>query len=225
MSDIEQNNEELKRELAEPGVDQTRRRLTGAVVGSGVILTLKSHPVLAGGGSYGGGTNECTKSSILSGNLSKPDSGAQCGCSPGYWGQHPGVWGGLTENLYLPNMVFNTVFGRTVFNNGATLGQVAIESLRLGLVTIPSDCNRNSYYSNVRNASFHAVAALLNSATFAWRFLPLYDTPAKVITAYQAAFDNSLMNDNCGSALNELKNQWDKYSNLYCGYAAQGNYE
>lgn len=201
-------------------VDQSRRRFTGAgLAGSGVILTLVSHPVL--GGSRGGG-NQCTRSAILSGNLSHQQDNTQCGCSPGYWGQHPEVWGKLTDNLYLPDMVFNTVFGRNVFKNNATLGQVAKQSLKLELVTIPANCNKQDYYSKVRNASFHAVAALLNAATFAWRYLPLYDTPQKVINAYQTAFDAAALD--CGAALTQLKSEWDQYSRLYCGYDAHGNY-
>lgn len=80
MSDIEQNNEELKREPAEPGVDQTRRRLAGAAVGSGVLLTLTSRPVLANGVCL-------APSGFQSGNLSRPNQGyTPCaGRTPGYW--------------------------------------------------------------------------------------------------------------------------------------------
>lgn len=199
------------------GVDSTRRRLTGAaLVGSGVMMTLVGHPVLAGGG----GANRCTRSAILSGNLSQHQSAVQCGCSPGYWGQHPDVWGGLTDNLYLPHMPFNGVFGRDVFKDGATLGQVAQQSLKLELLAYPGGCSTKSYYGKIRNASFHAVAALLNAATFAWRYLPAYDTPAKVISAYQSAFD--LAATDCGAALDSLKSEWDQYSRLYCGYDAHG---
>lgn len=201
-------------------VDHTRRRLTGAgLAGSGVLLTLVSHPVLGHGTGVG---NQCTKSAILSGNLSQPQDNVQCGCSPGYWGQHPEVWGKLTDNLYLPSMLFNTVFGRNVFKNGATLGQVAVQSIKLELVSVPASCDKKDYYGKVRNASFHAVAALLNAATFAWRYLPQYDTPQKVINAYQAAFDLTPMD--CGAALNSVKSEWDQYSRLYCGYDAHGNY-
>lgn len=205
---------------AEPGrvVDETRRRLTGAgLAGSGVLLTLVSHPVLG----RGLGGNQCTKSAILSGNLSNPQDNTQCGCSPGYWGQHPEVWSKLTDGQYLPGMLFNTVFARNVFKNGATLGQVAQQSLKLELVTIPAGCKPKDYYAKVRNASFHAVAALLNAATFAWRYLPLYDTPQKVINAYQTAFDQSFTD--CGAALDNVKSAWDQYSRLYCGYDAHGN--
>lgn len=219
MADQEQDKQENP--SAAEQVDQGRRRFTGAgLAGSGVILTLVSHPVL--GGSRGGG-NQCTRSAILSGNLSHQQDNTQCGCSPGYWGQHPEVWGKLTDNLYLPGMVFNTVFGRNVFKNNATLGQVAQQSLKLDLMAIPGNCsNKKDYYSKVRNASFHAVAALLNAATFAWRYLPLYDTPQKVINAYQAAFDSAALD--CGAALTQLKSEWDQYSRLYCGYDAHGNY-
>lgn len=229
MVDLEQENPEPNNEKpAEQGVDQvdqTRRRLTGAgLAGSGVLLTLASHPVL--GGTYTTGGNQCTKSAILSGNLSHQQDTTQCGCSPGYWGQHPEVWANLTDNLYLPNMLFNAVFGRTVFVTTTTLLQVAQQSISppLGFPT-PNGCkqNGNNFYNNIRVASFQAVAALLNAATFAWRYLPLYDTPQKVINAYQAAFDTAAMD--CGSALNQLKTQWDQYNNLYCGYDAHGNYK
>jgi len=224
MADLEPSSQQQAddEKRADQSVDQTRRRLTGAgLAGSGVLLTLVSHPVL--GNSYGG--NQCTKSAILSGNLSKQQDNVQCGCSPGYWGQHPEVWDRLTDHLYLPHMEFNAVFGRTVFQAGTTLLTVAIESEKPPLAFAkPNGCN-NGFYKKIRVASFHAVAALLNSATFAWRFLPLYDTPAKVIAAYQLAFDNSLMPHNCGSALEQVKDQWDQYSNLYCGYDAFGNYK
>ena len=82
MSNIEQNDEELKREPTEPGVDQTRRRLAGAAVGSGVLLTLASRPVLANGVCL-------SPSGFQSGNLSRPNQGyTPCnGRTPGYWGQ------------------------------------------------------------------------------------------------------------------------------------------
>jgi hypothetical protein len=108
---------------AEPGrvVDETRRRLTGAgLAGSGVLLTLVSHPVLG----RGLGGNQCTKSAILSGNLSNPQDNTQCGCSPGYWGHHPEVWSKLTDGQYLPGMLFNAAHGavhgahRHAYRNG-----------------------------------------------------------------------------------------------------------
>jgi hypothetical protein len=209
-------DENVRQATREPGrVDESRRRFTrGGLAGSGVLLTLVSHPVL--------GANQCTRSAILSGNLSQGQSPVQCGCSPGYWGQHPEVWGGLTDNLYLPQMVFNTVFGRNVFKNNATLGEVAQQSKKLDLASIPPACqNQTDYYGKVRNAAFHAVAALLNAATFAWRYLPQYDTPQKVIDAFQAAFDNAALD--CGAALTQLKAEWDQYNSLYCGYDAHGN--
>ncbi|MEO1767722.1 hypothetical protein [Thiobacter aerophilum] len=217
MAEQERTPHGLPGHTATP-VDPSRRRFTGAgLAGSGIILTLVSHPVLG----HSGG-NQCTRSAILSGNLSNQQGDTQCGCSPGYWGQHPEIWGKLTDDLYLPSMVFNTVFGRNVFNNNATLGEVAQQSHNLDLVSIPNTCNMQGYYAKVRNASFHAVAALLNAATFAWRYLPLYDTPQKVINAYQAAFDAATRD--CGAALDQLKSEWDQYSRLYCGYDAHGNH-
>lgn len=232
MADIEQNNEELKSaQTAEPGVDQTRRRLTGAAVGSGVILTLKSHPVLAGG-SYGGGggTNECTKSAILSGNLSKPDSGVQCGCSPGYWGQHPEVWDKLTDHRYLPSMKFNYVFGCKVFKDSTTLLDVAVQSNQCSTVLQSSECcaknsSGNGFSSKVQTCSFHAVAGICNAATFAWRYLPSYDTPEKIIAAYKNAYTAAKNYKDCAAAFEQLKTDLDKYNNLYCGYDAHGNYK
>lgn len=84
MADLEQENVEPKRETAgEQGVDQTRRRLTGAgLAGSGVLLTLVSRPVLA--------NSVClSPSGFQSGNLSRPQQGfTPCGGrTPGYWGE------------------------------------------------------------------------------------------------------------------------------------------
>ena len=230
MSDIEQNNEELKREPAEPGVDQTRRRLAGAAVGSGVILTLKSHPVLAGGGTYGGGTNECTKSALLSGNLSNHQSNVQCGCSPGYWGQHPLVWDKLTDHRFLPSMKFNYVFGCQVFKDSTTLLDVAVQNNQCSTVLQSSDCcNRNNpssgFSSKAQTCSFHAVAAICNAATFAWRYLPSYDTPEKIITSYKNAYTAAKSYKDCASAFEQLKTNLDQYNTLYCGYNASGYYK
>lgn len=83
MSDIEQKTSELPRDPIEQGVDQTRRRLTGAALaGSGVLLTLASGPVLANGACL-------SPSGFQSGNLSRPNQGnLPCsGRTPGYWGE------------------------------------------------------------------------------------------------------------------------------------------
>lgn len=230
MADIEQTKDESRNARPEPGVDQTRRRLTGAAIGSGVILTLKSHPVLAGGSYGGGATNECTKSAILSGNLSKPDSGVQCGCSPGYWGQHPDVWDKLTDHRFLPHMKFNDVFGCKVFKDSTTLLDVALRNNQCDPILKSADCcsKQNSgagFPSKVQTSSFHAVAAICNAATFAWRYLPSYDTPEKIIAAYKNAYTAAKTYKDCAAAFEQLKNDLDKYNNLYCGYDAHGDYK
>lgn len=82
MSEIENSDPGLT--PTESGVDQTRRRLTGAgLAGSGVLLTLASRPVLAQGGIC------LAPSGFQSGNLSRPNQGnTPCaGRTPGYWGQ------------------------------------------------------------------------------------------------------------------------------------------
>lgn len=224
MSDIEQNNEELKREPAEPGVDQTRRRLAGAAVGSGVILTLKSHPVLAGGGTYGGGTNECTKSALLSGNLSNHQSNVQCGCSAGYWGRHQDLWNKLTEGKCLPTDSFNQKFGCNVYSNNTTCGDVSQQNVSCQPYSGSSSnsmntCNTTSKNTHIRSCAFQSVAALCNAYTFAWRF-PL--TPDLVKSKFKNAFDNA--NNDCGAACATLTTELDTYNNLYCGYDANGQY-
>lgn len=234
MADIEQKNQELNNEQAvEPAVDLTRRRLTGAgLAGSGVLLTLVSHPVLGGGYSTGGGGvgNQCTKSAILSGNLSNQGTPVQCGCSPGYWGQHPDVWDKLTDGRFLPGMYFNTVFGCKVFKDTTTLLDVALMNDKCAPVLKASDCcgksgSSSGFTSKVQTCSFHAVAAICNAATFAWRYLPSYDTPEKIITAYQNAYTAAKYYKDCASAFEQLKTDLDKYNNLYCGYDAFGNYQ
>jgi len=235
MSDIEQNKEELKRELAEPGVDQTRRRLAGAAVGSGVILTLKSHPVLAGGGSYGGGTNECTKSALLSGNLSNHQSNVQCGCSPGYWGRHQDLWNKLTEGNCLHTDSFNQKFGCYVYSDDTTCGKVSQRDTSCTsysgsssysggssytMSNSSSSCDTTNKDSKIRTCAFQSVAALCNAYTFAWRF-PL--TPDQVKLKFKTAFEYS-QND-CGDACATLTDELDKYNNLYCGYDRHGNYK
>ena len=82
MNEIDSNNPKLT--PTESGVDQTRRRLTGAgLAGSGVLLTLASRPVLAQGGIC------LSPSGFQSGNLSRPNQGnTPCaGRTPGYWGE------------------------------------------------------------------------------------------------------------------------------------------
>jgi hypothetical protein len=119
-------------------------------------------------------------------------------------------------------MVFNTVFGRNVFKNNATLGEVAQQSQKLDLASIPPRLRGKELLRECPQRRLHAVAALLNAATFAWRYLPhQYDTPQKVINAFQAAFDNAALD--CGAALTQLKTEWDQYNSLYCGYDAHGN--
>lgn len=225
MSDIEQKNEALQDDPAKPGVDHTRRRLATAALGSGVILTLKSHPVLATTS-----TNECTKSALLSGNLSHHQSNVQCGCSPGYWGQHPEVWDKLTEYRFSPSAKFNTVFGCQVFNNNTTLLDVATMNSQSTTILSSAACcsgggSGMGFSSKVQASSFHAVAGICNAATFAWRYLPSYDTPDKIITAYKNAFTAAKTYKDCGAAFEQLKTNLDKYNNLYCGYNAAGIYQ
>lgn len=234
MADTEQNNEELKSaQTTEPGVDQTRRRLTGAAVGSGVILTLKSHPVLAGG-SYGGGTNECTKSALLSGNLSNHQNNVQCGCSPGYWGQHKDLWNKLTEGQCLPRDNFNNKFNCKVYSEDTTCGDVSERSTTCKSYSGSgsysggssyshggsSSCNTTDKDSKIRTCAFHSVAALCNAYTFSWRF-PL--TPEQVKLKFKTAFESSKYD--CGRACQNLTDELDKYNNQYCGYDAKGYYK
>lgn len=165
-----------ERGLANPG----RRRIGGlGVGGTAVALSVASRSAVAGWG-------QCTGSELASGNLSRdPNQANPCGCSPGFWWNSNGVqiWDNtsiLAFNGFRRTNKFNAVFGVNFLTNpNMTLGQVG-----------PSVNPSNTKGAN-GNAAMHAVAALLNAAYYGTRYpVPGLQTPAAVIAAFQAAFND-----------------------------------
>lgn len=180
LSDITGSEEARERQpelaLANPG----RRRLGGlGVGGTAVALSVASRSAVAGWG-------QCTGSELASGNLSRdPNQANPCGCSPGYWWNSNGValWDNpsiLAFNGYRRTNKFNAVFGVAFLTNG---------NLTMGAVG-PGVNPANTKGAN-GNTAMHAVAALLNAAYYGSRYpVPGLQTPAAVIAAFQAAFND-----------------------------------
>lgn len=168
-------------------VSESRRRFSKAgVASSGIILSISSRSALGGWGS-------CTRSEMISGNLSRPGSTNPCGCSPGYVRNHESEWrllilDGLINSGYSPDASFDSVFMLTgingmkgMFDPDATLLQVA------GKEKNPIDCDATNFKGTAQNAAFHAVAALFNAAVYGTRYPAPYKTPGAVISAFNAA--------------------------------------
>src|SRR5512134_3139651 len=101
MSDRIPENQDTPAASPQPnGVDQSRRKLTGAALGATAVFTLSSRPVWA---------NQCSISGMASGNLSAPKVTCE-GCTPGYWMvcNHLDSWG---PTGFHPTDTFNSVFG------------------------------------------------------------------------------------------------------------------
>jgi hypothetical protein len=133
-------------------IDQSRRKLTGTVLGASAVFTLASRPVWA---------NQCTISGMASGNLSAPKVTCE-GCTPGYWkeDQHLDSWGPTgfvpVSKPGMPADTFNDVFkvSQYVRSDGTT---------PYTLLEVMRECNGNDDPIST-NLGFHAVAALLNAA-------------------------------------------------------------
>jgi len=197
----------------EPTIDIGRRRLAKAgVAAGGVLATVASRSALGGWGT-------CTGSEIASGNLSRQGEANPCGCSPGFWWNKNGlaVWTGSILD-YPPMSSFDGVFGVsffqsadvTLFDCGPGTGSPALTP-EVDAVT----GNNTILYT----CAFHAVAALLNAAFYGSRYpVPGMDTPASVISAFQAALNTSIITKS-KNALVQFKDTvdiYDKTPNLWC---------
>jgi hypothetical protein len=138
-----------------------RRHLARFAMGTPVLLTLASRPVLAG---------QCL-SNMMSGNLSDPTRG-QCskGWSPGGWGQPGGTvssfstvgaWDavglkyGYLANPKLPNQ-YDSYTGGATLANVSTLNKDSLSSTLLLRELLTSDPNQHQL-------SRHLVCAYLNA--------------------------------------------------------------
>lgn len=125
-------------------VQESRRQFTKTAVGSAVILTLASKPVM-------GSTYACTGSGGMSGNTSSHGPGVSClACSPGYWRSSPGTW----PSPYYPYRICNC--------KGVTLHQPTKFSDAFG--TGPTSTMMSILQNQSGSREWHAIGALLNAA-------------------------------------------------------------
>ncbi len=146
---------------ADSGVSPGRRRLLkGAAIGTPVIMTLASRPVLA--------TN-CSISGNMSGNLSHHDEFICDGRTPGYWGEHPNEWQPLG---YYAGGCKNGMSGKHCKDHAYEDDGTPFHDMTLGFAgsrhgsltmmqVIQLGGNDDDYQLGA-----HAVAALLNAAYF-----------------------------------------------------------
>ncbi len=125
-------------------IQESRRQFTKTAVGSAVILTLASKPVM-------GSTYACTGSGGMSGNTSSHGPGVSClACSPGYWRASPGTW----PTPYYPYRVCNC--------KGTTLHQPTKFSDAFG--SGPTSTMMSILQTQSGSREWHAIGALLNAA-------------------------------------------------------------
>ncbi|GBL44235.1 hypothetical protein SFMTTN_0030 [Sulfuriferula multivorans] len=140
------------------GVSEARRRFSKiGLTGSAVIFTLASRPVWAG---------QCSISGMMSGNVSSPGQITCAGCTPGFWkNNHVDTtshdWIGTG---YKTTETFNSVFGvekyKITCNPTLTHVYTLYEVLWL----------QGSEDPLFPELGAHAVAALLNAASFPDQF-------------------------------------------------------
>ena len=143
---------------AEPSdVSEARRRFSKiGLTGSAVIFTLASRPVWAG---------QCSISGMTSGNVSAPGQITCGGCTPGYWKNNhidttSHEWIGTG---YKTTDTFNSVFGvsdYTTVCNLITHDYTLLEVLNM----------KGNEDPRLPRLGGHAVAALLNAASFPDQF-------------------------------------------------------
>ena len=164
-SNIENSGNQIETSVT----DQSRRRFTQIVTGSGVILTLASKPVM-------GSNYFCTGSGAMSGNTSSHGTQPSClACTPGYWKTSPGTW----PTPYYPYKIKNC--SGTILHKPTKFADVfnscAYGSDKTMMYILQT-------YSGSRD--WHACATLLNSAKSAAIGLASAYTVAEVIHLYQA---------------------------------------
>lgn len=152
-----------------PGVDQSRRKFTGAgLAGSGVIFTLASKPVM-------GSNYWCTGSGGMSGNTSSHGTQQPClACTPGYWKTCPENW----PTPYYPYKVCD--------NCGNTLHKATKFADVFGSCASGSDKTMMWVLQNQNGTrDWHACGALLNAAKGAQMGIASAYTVTEIIALYQ----------------------------------------
>lgn len=123
---------------------ESRRQFTKTAVGSAVILTLASKPVM-------GSTYACTGSGGMSGNTSSHGTTVSClACSPGYWKTSPGTW----PTPYYPYKICNC--------HGNVLHQPTKFSDAFG--SGPTTTMMTILQTQNGSREWHAIGCLLNTA-------------------------------------------------------------
>jgi hypothetical protein len=149
-----------------------RAFLLGAAV---PVVTLASRPAL--GTTF---ATVCTRSGMMSGNLSKPSTANCSGLTPGYWKNHPNSW------AINKNAKFKDIFGiAPIQTPNATLFQCV--DLQAG-----TESTKTTYA--------HTVAALLNSYRFGEQYYGY--SPATVISISQAMLSQG--------QYEQLKDLWEE---------------
>jgi hypothetical protein len=126
----------------ESQIDTRRRFIKKAIATAPVILTVTAGPVWAK-------ARNCTRSGLISGNLSQVSDPRPCGgCTPGYWKNHLGNW----PNSYDENSTWEEAMfclNENYFPANTTLVEVLDNVFKF-----PA--------SIVEQFAFHSVAALFN---------------------------------------------------------------
>lgn len=148
--------------------DQSRRRFTQIVTGSGVILSLASKPVM-------GSNYFCTGSGGMSGNTSSHGTQQSClACTPGYWKTCPNKW----PTPYYPYKIKNC-YGKILYyptKFASVFGSCAYGADKTMMYILQN-------YNGSRD--WHACGALLNAAKSASAGLPSAYTVSEVISMYK----------------------------------------
>jgi len=148
-------------------ISSSRRQFAKSVVGSGVVLSLASKPVM--GASYW-----CTGSGGMSGNTSSHGPRVSCvACSPGYWKTCPENW----PLGYYPYKVCSA--------NGSTLHTPTKFSTVFGSCSAGSDKTMMWVMQNLNGErDWHTCAAFLNATKAVQLGLTSAYTPQEIKNMY-----------------------------------------
>lgn len=165
MKSTIQTNQPGQRTVDPQQISNSRRQFAKSVVGSGVVLSLASKPVM-------GANYWCTGSGGMSGNTSSHGPRVSCvACSPGYWKTCPENW---PLGYYPYKVCGSTLRNPTKFSDVFGSGSANSDKTMMWVMQ-----NRSG------ERDWHTCAAFLNATKAAQLGLTSAYTPLEIVNMYQ----------------------------------------